>query len=177
MTSVLINTMDGAGRNAVPVSPANPLAVGGLTHINVTPVCDTSAYTAADVLFDRIVVTGATKGADALAILDTVTLLDEDDNTAAAITLVFLDADVTLGTANSAVSISDANARSILGFVPIASGDFVDLIGSKAATIRNIGLVVKPAAGTANIYVAAICAGTPTQTASGIKLRLGFRSV
>jgi hypothetical protein len=148
-----------------------------LQYVTLTPVCDTSAYTAEDVLFDRIVVTNATRLADTPAILDSVQLLDEDDQTAARIDLYFLDADVTLGTANAAISISDANARSILGVVSLAAASFNDLIASKMCTIKNVGLMVSPATGTRNIFVAGVCGGTPTQTASGIRLRLGFRSV
>lgn len=142
--------------------------------VDVTPVCDTSAYTAADVLFDSTEVANAVRVSGGRSELVSVSLLDEDDQTAAAIDLYFLRSNVSLGTINNAVSITDANAREILGYVAIGSGDFKDLINSKLACIKNINLLVEPTTGT-SIWVAATCAGTPTQTASGIKLRLGFR--
>lgn len=50
-----------------------------------------------------------------------------------------------------------------------------DLGGCRIATKRDLNLVVKPATGTRDIYVAAVTrGGTPTYTASGLKLRLGF---
>lgn len=144
-------------------------------HVSVTPVCDTNAYTAGDVLFDRVAIPNATPGNDIPAVLTTVLLLDEDDNTAANITLIFLDADVSLGAANSAPDISDGSARNVMALLVLPSGNFVDLGGAKIVNTNNLNMVLKPAAGTSTIYVAAICAGTPTQTASGIKLRFGFR--
>jgi len=160
--------VDAAGR-AIVTTSAN--------LISVTPVCDTNAYGAGDVLFDRTLIAGATSVPDAAVILDSIVVLDEDDQTAANLTLVFLDADVTLGTANSAPSISDTNARNIIGAVVVASGSFIDIGGAKVASVGNLGLILKPATGTSNIYVAGFTAGTPTQTASGIKLRLGFRAL
>lgn len=143
--------------------------------VDVTPVCDTSAYTANDVLFDRITTGTIARVTGGTVILDSVIVLDEDDQTAAAMDLYFLDSDVTLGTINNAVSISDANARKIVGWVAIAGTDFKDTINSKVACIKNIGLHMKCAAGSQVLYVAGTTAGTPTQTADGIKLKLAFR--
>lgn len=153
-----------------------PLATSPIQYVNVTPVCDTSAYTGGDTLFDATVVQGATFGLDKPAILDTIVVLDEDDQTAANMTLYFFDAKVTFGTINSAPSISDADMRNCLGYVTLASAAFLDVGNSKVACALNVRMIVKPVAGTTNIYVAATTAGTPTQTASGIKLRLGFNA-
>lgn len=152
-------------------------ANSGGNVITVTPVCDTSAYTAGDVLFDTTAISGATRIQGGRVKLTSVVLLDEDDQTAAAITLYFLNSNVSLGTANAAPSITDANARSITGVVPIASGDFTDVGGAKVACVKNIGLIMEAASSSTTLYVAATCAGTPTQTASGIKVMLGFESV
>lgn len=144
--------------------------------IDVTPVCEAATYDAADVLFPTTEVPNAVSRSGGTSELTSVTLLDLDDNTAAVITLYFLRSNVALGTANAAISITDANAAELLGFVTLAAADFKDLIASTIACVRNIGLIVRPTTGT-SIWVAGACAGTPTQTASGIKLRLGFRDV
>ena len=157
-----------AGENHV-----GQVATGG-TIVSVTPVCDTSAYTAADVLFPSTEVAGAVRVSGGKSVLETVCLLDEDDQAAAVINLFFLRSNVALGTANNAISISDADARELIGWVSLAATDFADLIASRFACVRNVGLIVQPTTGT-SIWVAGQCAGTPTQTASGIKLRLGFR--
>jgi hypothetical protein len=142
--------------------------------VDVTPVCDTSAYTANDVLFPTTEVPNAVRVSGGKAILDSICLLDEDYQTAAVINLFFLRSNVALGTANAAISITDANARELQGWVQLLAADFADLTASRLACKRGVGLIVQPTTGT-SIWVAGQCAGTPTQTASGIKLRLGFR--
>lgn len=142
--------------------------------VDVTPVCDTSAYGAGDTLFPTTEVPGACRLSGRPTELVSVTLLDEDDQTAAVIDLYFLRSNVVFGVANSAPSISDANAREIQGWVSLLAADFKDVGGAKVACVRNLGLLLQPTTGT-SVYVAGVCAGTPTQTASGIKLRLGFR--
>jgi len=145
------------------------------TVVAVTPVCDTSAYTANDVLFATTEVPAALRVSGGSAELQSVVLIDEDDNAAAVITLFFFrSATGLLGAFNAAPDIDDTEVREFIGAVSIAAADFVDVGASKVATVKNIGLMVYATTGT-SVWVAATCAGTPTQTAAGIKLRLGFR--
>lgn len=142
-----------------------------IVEVTLTP--DTSQVVDGDLAADTQVVTGAMRAPNYKGILQSVHALDEDDQ-GVAIDLVWLDANVSLGTENSAVAITDANARSILGITRIGSGDWIDLGGSRSATLTGLGLVVKPATDTPNLYVAAIVRGTATYTAAGLKLRIGF---
>lgn len=146
-----------------------------ISIFNVTLTLDTNIYAAADVLADTQVLTGIMSHPGGSCELVSLTVLDKDDQTAAAMDIYFLDSNVSLGTENAAISISDADAEKILGVVPVASTDFEDLINSKIATVRNIGLLLKAVAGSSDIYIAAVTAGTPTQTASGIVIRLGIK--
>lgn len=185
-TAVQLETLNSDG-SRVPVNSTNPLSIAGtateihlgtvtghLSLIEVTLSLDTAIYADGDLLADTQVVTNAMRVNDALGVLKSVLLVDEDDQ-GVALDLVFLSANNTLGTENAVPSISDANAREILGTVNIATGDYVDLGGVRVATKRDLNLMVKPATGTRNLYVAAITrGGTPTYTASGIRLRLGF---
>lgn len=143
-------------------------------RVQITLSMDTSAYTAGDVLADTQEIAGALRNAGGSALLESVVLLDLDDQTAAQIDLVFFNADVSLGTENAAPSITDGDAAAVLGIVAVPSANFIDAGGAKVATVLNIGLPVSAAAGT-SIYVAAIARGTPTQTAAGIKVAFGFR--
>lgn len=144
--------------------------------VQVTPVCDTSQLSANDVLFPTTAVANAVRNSGGKSELVSVVVLDEDDNAAANMRLWFLAANTTFGSANSAPSIDDAGSRDLLGSVDVASALFLDLGGMKVATVKNVGLVVAPTTGT-TIYVAATSEGTPTQTASGIKVRLGFKYI
>lgn len=147
-----------------------------LSFVDVTLSLDTVAYASGDVLADTQVVTNAMRAADGLGILRSIALVDEDDQ-GVAFDLYFFSANVSLGTENAAPNISDADARNFLGIVAIATTDWKDLGGVRVAYIDDIGMVVKPATGTRNIYVGAVNgAGTPTFTAAGVTLRLGFET-
>lgn len=141
---------------------------------SVTPVLDTNIYAAGDVLFDTTLISGIVPIAGGALELRSIELLDEDDQ-GVAFDLLFLDAASSLGTFNAAPNISDALARSVLGFISIATGDYVDLGANRIAMKNNIGMVLQAAADAQNLYVAGITrGGTPTHTASGLKFKFGF---
>lgn len=141
--------------------------------VDVTLSLDTSIYQSGDVMADTQVVTGAMRTADGTGTLASIVVFDEDDQ-GVAFDLVFFSANRSLGTENGAPNISDANARDILGVVSIAAADFIDIGGVRIANKVNIGMPMRPATGTADVYVGAITRGTPTYTAAGVRLRLGF---
>lgn len=141
---------------------------------SLTVSLDTSAYANNDLLADTQELTDAVKANDSGGMIQSLTVVDQDDN-GQAFDVWILDSNVTFGTENSAPSISDANAVYVLGKIPVAAADYIDLGGVKVASIRNVGLPIKPAAGGTSIYVAITNGtGTPTYTASGIKLRFGI---
>ena len=165
-----------AGRDQKNVGISAPFPVTGpnIVYSEVTLSLDTNAYTSGDVLADTQVVTDALRFADSCGMIQSVVLIDEDDQ-GIALDLHFLSANSSLGTENGAPNISDANARDHLGVVAIASGDYKDLGGVRVATVKGIGLPVKAASGTKDIYVGAVTGGTPTHSASGLKLRIGIQ--
>ena len=152
------------------------VALAGRTEIiEVTLSLDTSAYASGDVLADSQVVTNATRVADVGGLIQSVTLIDQDDQKVA-LDLYFLSANVSMGSENAAPSISDADALNLLlPKVSFGTADYTDLGGVAVAGISNLAIPIKPASGTRNIYVAAVNGtGTPTYTAAGIKLRIGI---
>jgi hypothetical protein len=139
--------------------------------IDVTPVLDTNAYADNDVLFVPIVLPTyrADGGNGPARKLVSVVILDEADQ-AQDIDLLFFDGNVTLGTINAAVNISDADARKCLGTVSVLIADYCDTINSQIATKRDINLIMQAPA-----YIAGVCrSGTPTYAASSLKIKLGF---
>ena len=154
-----------------------PVVMGGLDVINVTLSLDTSAYASADVLADtqevayffNNIVSGKAR-------IESILILDEDHQ-AQSLDLVFLDANVSLGTENSAVSITDAHARNIVGLVKFLTTDYTDLVASQIAVKTGIDLIIKNNS-NASLWIAAICrSGTPTYTASGLKLKIGYSTL
>jgi hypothetical protein len=168
--------VDSKGRALVANSPVDSLGseiVSG-TVIDVTPTLDTSAYANNDVLFNPVAIPLAVPRAQGWAKLDSLFVLDEDHQ-AQSIDFVFSRVANNLGTINAAVSITDALARDIVGLVSVITTDYKDLVGSHIAEIGNIGKWMNAAAATQSLFVSGILrSGTPTYTAAGLKLKLGF---
>lgn len=176
------NKLDhGAAGSSSPVTVLNPLPVGQIIQlIQVTPTLDTSAYSSGDLLCDVTTITGAALATGGLCELVSVTIVDQDDQTASAYTIYVTNLSTSWGTFNVAPAPADATALGIQAIIPIASGDWLDLGGFKIAQPRlaqNIGCICKTS-GSANLYMTIVNgAGTPTFTASGIKVTFGFRQV
>jgi hypothetical protein len=145
------------------------------TTLTLTLSLDTDQYADGDVLADYQEIADAALISAGSIEIESIVLLDKDDQ-AVALDLVFANASGTLGTENSAVSISDADADEIVGIVEIATGDYVDLVNSQLVTKTNVGIQAKLSA--TSLYVGAITrGGTPTYTASGITLKIGVKQL
>lgn len=141
--------------------------------ITVTLSLDTNAYTAGDVLAATQEITGFEADGGTQAYLQSLVVIDADDQKAA-VDIYLLSANVALGTENAAPNISDADAAHVLGMVSVAAADYKDLGGVSVATKTGIGLTVTQTAGAPGLWIAAVTQGTPTHSASGVKIRLGF---
>ena len=143
--------------------------------ITVTLTTDAEAIGDNEIIAQSIEIPNAVSINGGSAIIQSAILLDEDDE-APAVDLVFSSANTALGSdEGEAVSITDANARNIQGFVNVSS--YTDLIGSQVAVKTNIGLVVQAASDSKSIYVHAINRSggnyTPAAT-TDFKLKLGI---
>lgn len=171
-----VSIVDGNG-DALGTS-ANPQLVSlvgasGTSIIDLTFSLDTAIHAAGDVLAATQELAGAVSTSGGAAVLHSIVLNDKDDQ-GLGIDVVFLKTNVSIGTENAAVSISDTNADEVLGIVSVSAADFIDLGGCRVATVRSIGLPVEAGSGSTSIYVALITRGTPTHTASGITAKFGF---
>lgn len=173
-----------SNQSAVPVTLATaPALVASSAYIgnsapdtitvDVTLSLDTNIYAIGDVLAATQEVAGVARASGTGVELVSMVVRDKDDQAAAAMSFYFFDANVALGTENSAPSISDADADALCGMVTVPSAAWVDLGGVKVASLANLGLLMHPATGT-SLWIAATTAGTPTQSASGITLTLQF---
>lgn len=143
--------------------------------ITVTPVLDTAVYAANELLFNSVELQSAVRENGGTATITSIVIEDKDDQAATAYTLVFANANTNFGTLNAAPSLDDTAGETVLGCVPVAVGDWVDLGGFKVATVRNIGLKVQAAAASTSLWLACVNgAGTPTFTASGWKIKVGL---
>ena len=140
---------------------------------DVTLSLDTSAYADGDVLADTQVIGACFRENGGKALLTNVTVFDLDDQ-AGAMSIVFLKANTSLGSENSAPSISDANLTNVVAVVDVAATDYVDFANSQIADLGNIGKVIEAASDADDLYVGVLSEDAKTYTAAGIKLRIGL---
>jgi hypothetical protein len=100
------------------------------------------------------------------------TAIDEGDQ-GFGFDLFFLDANASIGTENAAPSITDDNSRNILGWLRIAAADWIDLGGTRIASVP-CSIPVKGVTGADDIYVAAVARGAGTWAADDITLRIAI---
>jgi hypothetical protein len=105
--------------------------------------------------------------------LKSVVVLDTDDQNQA-FDLIFSNATITLGTANAAITISDADAAKVVGSVRmVVATHAYDLINSTLFTQGGLDIIMQPV--TSSLWVSGVVrSGTPTFTAAGMKIKLGF---
>jgi hypothetical protein len=157
------------------VAAMTPVAsVGKSAVVSVTLSTDTSAYASGDLIADTQQIDAFFRVADGTGVINSINIIDEDAQ-GVALYIIFMSTSTSLGTENSAPNISDANLTAgFQGIVAVATTDYVTISGTKVATIKNIGLPVKAASGTDDLYIAVLNAtGTPTFTASGLEMRIG----
>jgi len=165
---------DGTPPNVTLAASEELIGLVGAPDDSVTITCTlpTGALTANDVMFDTQEIAGAARTSGGSVILQTVRVLDKDDQ-GAEFDLIFLDADTSIGTEDSEVSISDSDAEDIVGILNVAESEYADLISSQVATVRNVGMEMKTS-GSTSLYVAGVTRGTPTYTASGVQITFAF---
>lgn len=164
---------DSSGVSTIQIDTAGRIPLKMISTItNVTLTLDTAAYADGDLMADTQEVANCFPINSGTGVLNTVTVIDEDDQ-GQPFDLVFLDSNNTLGSENVPPTISDTNARAVLGWVPIKTTDYIDLGGVRVATISGLSLNIKANTGNNDMYVAAISRGTGTYTASGVLLRIG----
>lgn len=149
------------------------VALGRDDVIDATLVLDTSAYADGDVLSVVAELASFFPNPAGSRLLESLIVIDEDDQ-GVGFDLLFMNATATLGTINTAPSISDADARKIIGKVSVVASDYIDLGGNRIACLSGINQVLKAASGATSVWIATITrSGTPTYTASGLKLKIG----
>jgi hypothetical protein len=121
--------------------------------ISVDLLTDEAAIADNQVISDYVEIENAVSVPGGAAIIQSIKLAD-DGNQGATLDLVFSDANTSLGTLNEDVSGADAVGESILGVVAITN--YFDGVLWQVASKQNIGLVIKAAAGSTSIYVAAV---------------------
>lgn len=141
--------------------------------VDVTLVADTNIYADNDVLAVPQIVTNVARTLGGRVELVSAVLFDGDDQ-GTEVELFFTTNSGSVGTINGALNPTDAIADDIVGSVLFAT--YSDLINSQVSVKTGLGLIMECAAGSKDLYVFAVVrSGTPTYTASGLKLKLAFK--
>jgi hypothetical protein len=172
------NKVDDAAGKRLPVLAGpgeNHIGEAGwaMDVIDVALTLAAATYTSGNVLSDTATVSNAMRVIGGKGILRSITVIDEDDQ-GAALDLLFFKLTQSLGTKNAAPTISDASARDCLGFISVVAGDYIDLGGVRVASKSGLGLALESDPASRDLFVATITRGTPTYTASGLRLKLGI---
>jgi hypothetical protein len=164
---------DTTGANVATVDSGGALLVSSVLKItSVTLTVDTGAHADGDVLADSQIVSACLRANDGTGTIINVTAIDEGDQ-GFGFDLFFLDANSSIGTENAAPSITDDNSRNILGWLRIAAADWIDLGGTRIASVP-CSIPVKGVTGADDIYVAAVTRGAGTWAADDITLRIAI---
>jgi hypothetical protein len=167
-----LSTIATAASDTTTASPVQVRSPSDL--IPIAPTIDTAIYAAGDVLFATTAVANITRANDERAVLLSLTGIDKSKQKPA-FTLFFYQTNVTSAAANAANNISDADAANLLGFVRVASTDWIDLANNSMFSLKGINLLLEAAGGTTTVYIVGVLdAGTPTfAAASDLVLKLG----
>ena len=151
----------------------------GLSVVTASTVADLTLsldngniYADGDVLAATQELTSAVRASGGTGVMQSIGLIDDDDQ-GAALDIVILDSNVSIGSENAPVSIADGDADNILGIIQVTASDYIDLVNSQWAQAVFDAIVVSPASGT-SLWIAAISRGTGTYTTSGITIRFGI---
>jgi hypothetical protein len=154
-----------------------PTTAGGITVVkSVTLSTDTSAYANGDIIADTQQVDAALRVSDGTGMLQSISIFDADDQTPYSFTIFIHRTSTSMGSENSGITISDANAAAgIIGAVSFTSGDCFDLINGRMYFRSGLGIPLVAVSGTDDIYISMVCVtGTPTHTASGVTALLSI---
>ena len=114
--------------------------------LDVTLLCDTTAYAANDLLVATQKIPNAMRDIDFPAVLQTITIIDED-NQGAAMDIYFLDANVNFGRFNQLPTLSGVGARSIMARLGIATTDWKTINNVRVATFGSSKYATKTSSG------------------------------
>jgi hypothetical protein len=157
---------------------ANVFVIGGtLTAqpdlIEVTPAISTSIYAAGDVLGGELTITGAVAATGGKAVLQSLVVVDRDNEKAEFSILLFRSNPAANVADNGAFAWGSGDQDRYIGRIDVLAGDYKTLGGDAFATLRNLGLVVE--SDTTDLYAYLVLDGTPTFAATNdVTLKFGF---
>ena len=140
--------------------------------ITLVPTLDAGAYADNDVLFVPTKLENVVVDTKGLAILRSLFLLDVAGQKQD-IDLLFFSRDPgSIGAANSALAMSDAEAQFLLGHISLVAADYVDGDANSWIT-KTVEMLMGTEVKSKDLWIAGVVrSGTPTYGAAGLTLKL-----
>ena len=145
---------------------------------DVTLSLDTNIYADGDVLAATQEIANFFPANGITAFITGIQVLDEDDQ-GCAMDILLMNAATNIGTENGAYAITDEEARTIVGWIDVNAADYTDWGDWRTAIYKypdagyKIPGYLQATALVSSLYVGAITrGGTPTYTASGVRLKI-----
>ena len=141
------------------------------------PIISTGIYASQDLIGVKLLFPSVVNVGDLGGFVHSLSIVDESDQKSAMNLILFSeDPTNTTFTDNAAFNIDSADTPKVLGFLPIAAGDYVSFAGPKAiATVRGLGFSFDLASAVIDLYGALVCGGTPTYAGTNdIIINLGM---
>jgi len=138
--------------------------------VDFTPVLDAAILANNEIFMAVQAISGVFRDPTETRKMVSVTVLDGDAQNQA-FDLFFFSGSASLGTINSTVTITDADAAKIIGRVPMVVATHASSLVNSILFHQAVSIICPGP----TLYVGAVIrSGTPTFTASGMKMRLGF---
>lgn len=152
--------------------------MNGQDTVVITPTLavSTSIYAALDIVGGKLTLSEAMRTKDGGGILQSITVVDDDNEKADLYILLFDSDPAGTTTDNGAWTPAAGNPAKVLHRIDVLSSDYVTLVTSSlaVASIKNLGLPVE-ASGGSSLYALIFAVGTPTYTATtDLTVRFGF---
>jgi hypothetical protein len=141
--------------------------------VEVSPTVDTAVYAANDNIGGKLTLSNVVPVGGQAAILDQVVLRDASNQKPVLEILIF-DANPTAATlTDNAAIVPSTDISKIVARLSVVAGDWATVGSMGFATLKNLGVYVKPAAGGTTLYAALMAVATPDFVAA-TDLRLEF---
>jgi hypothetical protein len=140
--------------------------VGGRTRV-ITPVTTVSltAYAAGDTIAGKLTLTNAVRIVSGSGVLQTLTVIDADNEKAAFDVYLFDSNPTGTYTDNAVPTVASVDLAKVIGVIPVLNTDY-HTIASDAVAMPTFQPIAFTANGSQNIYAVCIARGTPTYTAT-----------
>lgn len=169
----ILTLIDSAGTGAAPVSPSNPVPVGGnVGVVSAVPTTAAGAYASGDVIGTKMTFAASTLAAGGSAMVQAVTVNSKTAQTTA-MDLILFNADPTNSTFtdNAALAVDVADFSKVIGVVHIT--DWTNLGTPAVAQANNLALPFTLAATSLYgvlVALAAITLGSASDFSASLRL-------